>query len=127
MYLALGRSGRALSWILEFDEDEVNRSHSNVLCPVNERVAIEDVTRFELGLRRLAVGKMVAHRATGDDVSDVGWMRVQLLSLPRLQDRFEDPHSIVLQLDVNGLGIYDGRVLGRSDSAASEYQQSAHG
>ena len=105
---------------LELDEDEVNRSRSDVFGPVGDSIAVEDVTGLELGLCRLAVGKVVAHRAAGDDVGDVGRVRVHLLLFPGLQDRFEDPHPIVLQLDVNGLGVDDGRVLGRSGSAASK-------
>ena len=105
----------------------MNRSRSDVLRPVCDRIAVEDVAGLELGLRRLAVGDVVAHLAAGDDVGDVGGVRVHLLLLSGLKDRFEDPDSVVLQLDVNGLGVDDGRVLRRSDPGAGEHQQPAHG
>ena len=45
-----------------------------------------------------------------------------MLSLVRFEHGFEDPHTAVLELDANGLGIHDGRILGQRIPEACEHQ-----
>ena len=52
---------------------------------MSDRVTINYITSLKLGVHCLAVGKVITDRAALDDVHDVRWMRMHLLSAAGLE------------------------------------------
>src|SRR5688572_9898394 len=110
------------SRLLELDDDQMDGCRADVFGPMRDGVAIQGIARHELVLGRLAIGPVAANPAAGDDMDDVRRVRMELLSLVWFEHRFEHPDTTVLELDANGLGIHDGRILGQGIPEACEHQ-----
>lgn len=99
---------------LQLDEDQVHRRVTDVFCGMGQRITIENLAGFQIGVGGLAVRGVVADLPAGLNINHVGRMRVDLLFRARWQLRFENAYPLVLELHSYRLGIYDRWILRRN-------------
>src|ERR1051325_6545052 len=93
------RNMRVPLLILKLDELEFNRRVANVLSPVSQRIAINDVAGFELGFRDSPINRVIARLATFDHVDHIRWMRMRFLFVTGLKRSFENPYFRILEFE----------------------------
>ena len=61
------------------DEDQMHRLIANIVRGMSQRVAIDNLARLERALRDLAICCVVAIPTSGQNVNDVGGVRVLVM------------------------------------------------
>src|SRR5436190_8096890 len=95
-----------LGRLLQLDDDQMNRRLADVLRPMRERIAIDDVARFVRRFAGLAVRSVAARASARQHVNDRRRMRVHLFLVARMQRRLEHAHLLVVELHLDRFRIH---------------------